>query len=702
MKIRGNTLSTPIKPEKTIVKATGLSKEQQKQARGNFGLDWIEDLASVSTSKNLYDNSLVIDKKIINFDPNYGILGNLATSVLSGYVPVKEGKTYTITNGEGLYIGAIAFVSLDETTGKFSAVCARSPSAYKYGTSAASWAPIGDYVSMASYTTQATFTVLEGSGITHAIWYITTSASSNYYGAHDGIGTIADRVQMNEGNTLYQYDEYGTNAILVRQKNVVGLPEMAEDVNYMLSRIKPEERVTVTLSDGDFSVRSAWDAENDISIFGSMHAGANRIVKFNTLKVVPKGTDHSQITAGSLWGWIDDDIAPIKFNNSFMGGNHGYSAGYTLTFSESHSLTNTAIGSSFTDENNQEYVLLSIPSKTTLLVCSTYTGDVNAPLLEVAPFGSITGNGVTLAFTKATATQICPAVNHVHSSIWVDGCREAMENGSYKGKFVDIVEQYDIIDIPAMLTYLSENAGNNTNTSYYSDAITQRYCRVTNIYRFTERGVCTVWATLDFETTMLVGYAGLVQTACVQGDYYSVPLSNKATLSALTGTTNIAKENWSNESVPPNRVYLYTSPELEKGVVVGYAPVGDGTSEARAQNVTTALQIYGATKKLYPRFIQNKVGVKSYSGVAYRIPLNAYTEEVPSVAWYYVGSDIYLLLNIQSAVATYIPLPEHMRGMKAEIVETDGDIDLPYAFVSTLGLRVVTNGYGSAVIKLMP
>ena len=37
MKIRGNTIGTPIKPEKNILKATDLTEEEKKQARGNIG-----------------------------------------------------------------------------------------------------------------------------------------------------------------------------------------------------------------------------------------------------------------------------------------------------------------------------------------------------------------------------------------------------------------------------------------------------------------------------------------------------------------------------------------------------------------------------------------------------------------------------------------------------------------------------------------
>ena len=36
-KIRGSVITTPIKPEKSIVKATDLTDEQKAQARANIG-----------------------------------------------------------------------------------------------------------------------------------------------------------------------------------------------------------------------------------------------------------------------------------------------------------------------------------------------------------------------------------------------------------------------------------------------------------------------------------------------------------------------------------------------------------------------------------------------------------------------------------------------------------------------------------------
>ena len=43
-KIRGNVIGTPIKPEKSILKATDLTEEQKAQARANIGVPEVSEL----------------------------------------------------------------------------------------------------------------------------------------------------------------------------------------------------------------------------------------------------------------------------------------------------------------------------------------------------------------------------------------------------------------------------------------------------------------------------------------------------------------------------------------------------------------------------------------------------------------------------------------------------------------------------------
>lgn len=49
-KIRGNVIGTPIKPEKSIVKATDLTDEQKAQARANIGVPEVSELVDAVIS----------------------------------------------------------------------------------------------------------------------------------------------------------------------------------------------------------------------------------------------------------------------------------------------------------------------------------------------------------------------------------------------------------------------------------------------------------------------------------------------------------------------------------------------------------------------------------------------------------------------------------------------------------------------------
>ena len=57
MKIRGVTVGTPIKPEKTVVKATDLTDEQKAKARENIGA---VDAEYVRTATQAYIDEAIL------------------------------------------------------------------------------------------------------------------------------------------------------------------------------------------------------------------------------------------------------------------------------------------------------------------------------------------------------------------------------------------------------------------------------------------------------------------------------------------------------------------------------------------------------------------------------------------------------------------------------------------------------------------
>ena len=163
---------------------------------------------------NLYNKDFVMDGKLVSTATTGEIVQDYATSILSGYVPIESGKTYTVSNGDGLYIGAMFFFDSDKKP-----VCAGYLN-NNYG----EWTPLENKVTMRGNTSVKTFEVLD-SNIKYVLWYITKFSTEdhwyNYYGTHtsDDVPNIVSKIQMNEGTEILPYDDYGKTKI----KNITPL-----------------------------------------------------------------------------------------------------------------------------------------------------------------------------------------------------------------------------------------------------------------------------------------------------------------------------------------------------------------------------------------------------------------------------------------------------------------------------------------------
>ena len=65
MIIRGNTIGTPMKPEKALVKSTDMTLEEQAQARANIGAASADDIGDISSA---LDSILAIQEELIGGD----------------------------------------------------------------------------------------------------------------------------------------------------------------------------------------------------------------------------------------------------------------------------------------------------------------------------------------------------------------------------------------------------------------------------------------------------------------------------------------------------------------------------------------------------------------------------------------------------------------------------------------------------------
>jgi hypothetical protein len=161
-------------------------------------------------------------------------------------------------------------------------------------------------------------------------------------------------------------------------------------------------------------------------------------------------------------------------------------------------------------------------------------------------------------------------------------------------------------------------------------------------------------------------------------------------------------ETWEDANYPPDRYYQYSDVNCTKGMCLGSnTEIGNGKPELRKETNDAGF-IY-TTKKVYPYLMSVGGNVDAgyqLSCVSYRVPLRAYDADVPSVGWYYVGDDIYLLLDVQKSVSKYIALPEKMIGRKVTPVKEFGTIRVFPDFVGSNGIKVSVTDYGSGIYKL--
>lgn len=481
-------------------------------------------------------------------------------------------------------------------------------------------------------------------------------------------------------------------------KNINTFDTIVSNIEYLHHLIdkcsfNQNQLVKLVKSGDNIFVRSSF-GDKDIVISSELFGSQNKIFNFNKYYTISHDTN--DFTNGEHFKNAVDDIAPIYFKNSYRGGNHGDSNVYLIT-EISHGLDESHIGRTMLDNDDEEYIILQVPNENTFVV-GKYDESTGSFVAE-PPVHLLTDGEASLSVTNCIATQLKPAVNHVSVKLFNDGGKEIWSDGEYGGRFFDVSVSYDIPTVSAVIEYLRSHVGSNTNLSCASDDITGKYCTVNNIYRFTERGAVTEYQTVDWYCSTPV-VAGFIQSAKI-GNYYCVPHTAKSGINELTLAVNITKDLWDNADCPPDRFYQFNNQNAEMGFCVGYNTEYGSAIPSERENLTNAMR-YETTGKMYP-YLKNGSTEENFSlsAITFRTPIAKYDDDFNAVSWYYVGDDIYLLVDVQKTVNKYLSLPSYMNGRKVELVKSAGSISVQNQFVTAQGVKIIVNHYGSAIIKLM-
>lgn len=479
----------------------------------------------------------------------------------------------------------------------------------------------------------------------------------------------------------------------------------------VLTNIESSKRLLVQMSGGAIFVRYAWDATWDavqkILIDQARTANANNPVDLGGCRKIPIAT--ADADTASVWAGTGasnplaaqgDDAPPMKYNGTWMGGNHGASVIKQCVVTGGHGKTDVDIGSLWDGPYTPNYIIARIIDANTLWMFSAQAaGSQNSANNwghEVTTITAYTWPHVadatnTAGFTVATSTtaQLTPALNNRSLRFFVDGAEVNSIDAVYRCARFEVREQYGIVNPPAVWNWLRSNVGKLASTWTPPDSL-DTDATVKNTWAFGENGACVNNQETTFNKHVTLDYIGGVQGIA---PYYSgktlsayVPGVSAVTagatydfkaVAALTtapsSDANLAAASWLDSKSPPNRMLHLVSNggTNEFGSLYGFSPIRGATGKvSRPSKVDTAGFISSA-RKWYPKgvtgsaFALNIPTVGAVAKVtAYRHIYNCAAAPDATVAsWFWDGSDIIVSLDFHktSALST-IQLPAVSEG----------------------------------------
>lgn len=399
-----------------------------------------------------------------------------------------------------------------------------------------------------------------------------------------------------------------------------------------------------------------------------------------------------------------DDIAPIYVRSMYIGGNHG-DPGFIKCVC-THDKTAADIGSVWTDGTYQ-YTIVIVENG--YIVIGNVDGGKVVYRSGISSLTHVSGGTHTdsITVTSQELFQLNPCGNQREHTI-TDENGLPIEVGKMYDRIV-VHEWYNILDAVYIISYLQTNVGNNDNTSYYDNDLTNEMLIVDNVYEFNRNGSVTIYSGLYFKNSYKFGFFAVSQcetiTTTSNGEYAFVPDStNLAQLTQLPIGSSEPTITVEFSTKLPYRYYEILT-DYSKGFGIVYNPeIGYGKQTVRADYCSDPGEYRGRSGKLYPYlyYPNRTVDADSYfSAVAARMPIFT-SATIPNLSWYWIGNDIVLMVDIAQGFDGFIDLPDYMDGMLITAMDVSEDVTVYNDFITSRGLKIKNNGTGilHAVLKL--
>ena len=543
---------------------------------------------------------------------------------------------------------------------------------------------------------------------------------------------LFNKIQLNDqGYDILPYESFYdvTYKSVIGPENIQGLDTFMDEINAKIDETVSNIKITGVdspkmscLIQGNNLYVRAKDFEEDKDMVWSLEkvntTGGNKYFNIQQMSTCSKNVkDELLPEILTAWKWAGDDLAPPVIQGAYIAANHGYTCVDKIKHT-SHGKTQSDIGSVYKDTSTEKtYVLTHVYDTNTLGLVYFYYGKDNENMGNgTMSYGNPAVGATLVCQTNATNTdniviesrtadQLWPCFNHYTVNFFVDGVEKNWdEDAILEGNKFEIVTQYDVIYVPAMLEYLMENVGNVTEIN--SDDIEQSYMTMYINHQFNRNGSVSTYSSFYMPMDIKVGYVGLVQSYRVSETPYTyVPDTityKDPVLHTLTSEHEFLKNTWITSDKVPYRYYQFADSSCGKGVAQIYdRTVGWGKNDLRLQHMSHAGRFSGAAK-MYTAFISGcTIPANTYfDGLAVRIPLYKYDPDLTSVGWYWCSDDIILMIDTHNSVNKDIVLPDYMNNMRIEELDKTDSMNFNQTYIFSNKLRVQCTDYGYLVLRL--
>ena len=491
----------------------------------------------------------------------------------------------------------------------------------------------------------------------------------------------------------------------------------------------------VLREEGTVYMRSHFSEKEDLVV--KMGFGTNKQVNFNGALLINASApmDAKSLKAGKIIAASGDDSTPWNINGTYIGANHGNSAGFEI-LSEGHGRTAEDLGSEWADAKGNKFYLIKIISSDRLMFLGS-----NKPSGNIWRFGTRhEGNSFTSAsrnatvnFTERKMKQVVPACRIKKQEYLVDGKTPLQEGEPVTCKWLDIVEEYDIINTGSLLADVIANPGQERNfIADHLDGVISN-----NItYRFLPNGANVIYYRAKALQEFRMGYMGFIQAnKLYKGkyetyEYYipkTVPFIKDGIDYDFCGIQDFSSrppsplvfsdksKNINDPANLPDRfIHFLGIKEGDKtvrevGFAMGYSLIhGMTVPSVRTGNVKSAITLYTSSKS-FPVAVDSKMGTvipkdTDFYCVAYRHYFNPrLAGNATSLYWQKQEDDTVVYLDYHKSVdKDTVKLPGELTVKKLEVVEKSPSLVLhTLEKIPAEGISVsVTGNYGYLVLKV--